>query len=193
MLPQWAITKDFFPFLKFDKLMFIIPSDLSEAQRERERLTSSLSLGGVNVTVYTFESVKTVFVELFCTPQSSMENLSLYVSGHVSSMDRTFIVENYAENDFRQCWVCLAVQTIKGPLGEKKTGKGNRKRKGSIQKDWNRNFLATNRYKIPNGCQKKTLLVGPKERKVFQKTMMVFRKMGFRLYQSDKGADKDFP
>ena len=43
--------------------------------------------------------------------------------------------------------------TIIGPLGEKKTGKGR-----------NRNSLATNSNKIPNGCQKKT-----------------------------KGADKDFP
>ena len=158
-------------------LMFIIPSDLSEAQRER--LTSLLSLRGVNVTACTFESVRTVFVELFCTPPSSMENLPLCVSGHVSSMNRTFIVENYAEDDFGQCakddvageqgyidderscfwtwgrrWVCLAVQTIQGPSSEKKKGKRNKKRKGSIQKEWNRNSLATNRCKIPNGGQK---------------------------------------
>ena len=36
-------------------------SDLSESRRERKRLTSSLSLKGMNVTVYTFEAVKTVF------------------------------------------------------------------------------------------------------------------------------------
>ena len=34
----------------------------------------------------TFEAVRTVFVEMFCTPKSLMENPSLHVSGHVSSM-----------------------------------------------------------------------------------------------------------
>ena len=81
-------------------LMFGVVSDLSEAQRER--LTSSLSLQGMNVISYTFEAVRTVFVDLFCTPQSSMENPSLRVSGHGSSMNRTFIVEDCAEDDFGQ-------------------------------------------------------------------------------------------
>ena len=31
-----------------------------------------------------------------------MENLSLRVSGHVSRMNRTFIVEEHAEDDFGQ-------------------------------------------------------------------------------------------
>ena len=31
-----------------------------------------------------------------------MENPSLRVSGHVSSMNRTFIVEDYADDDFGQ-------------------------------------------------------------------------------------------
>ena len=58
-----------FPFSdNLTTLMFIVASDLSEAQRER--LTSSLSLKGMNVTVYTLEEGKTVFVELFCTPTS---------------------------------------------------------------------------------------------------------------------------
>ena len=83
--------------------MFIVASGLSEGterERERERLTSSLSLHGMNVTAYTFEAVKTVFVELFCTPKSSMENPSLRVSGTGSSTNRTFIVEDRAEDDF---------------------------------------------------------------------------------------------
>ena len=84
----------------FTTLMFIVVSDLSETQRER--LTSSLSLQRRNVTVYTLDAVKTVFVELFCTPKSSMENPSLRVSGHVSSMNRTFIVEDYAQDEFGQ-------------------------------------------------------------------------------------------
>ena len=73
-------------------LMFIVASDLSEAQRER--LTSSLSLKGVNVTAYTFEAVRTVFVELFCTPKSSMDNPSLRMNRHGGSTNRTIIVEN---------------------------------------------------------------------------------------------------
>ena len=56
----------------------------------------------MKITVYTFEAVKTTFLELFCTVTSSMENPSLRVSGHVSSMYRTFIVEDYAEHDFGQ-------------------------------------------------------------------------------------------
>ena len=48
--------------------MCIVVSDLNEAQRER--LTSSLSLQGMNVTVYTLEAVKTVFLELFCSPKA---------------------------------------------------------------------------------------------------------------------------
>ena len=90
-----------FPFSdNLATLMFIVASDLSEAQRER--LTSSLSLQGVNVTAYTFEAVRTVFVELFCTPKSSMENPSLRVNGHGGSTNRTFIVEDCIEDEFGQ-------------------------------------------------------------------------------------------
>ena len=71
-------------------MMFIVASDLSEA--ERERLISSVSLEGVNVTVYTSEAVNTVFVELFGTPKSSIKNLSLRVNGHGGSTSRTFMV-----------------------------------------------------------------------------------------------------
>ena len=70
--------------------------------KPRERLASYLALKGMNITVYTFEAVRTVFVELFCTPKRSMENPSVRVSGHVSNMNRTFIVEDYAEDDFGQ-------------------------------------------------------------------------------------------
>ena len=62
--------------------------------KPRERLTSSLSLQGMNVTAYTFEEVRTVFVEMFSAPKSPVENPSLRVSGHGSSMNRTFIVED---------------------------------------------------------------------------------------------------
>ena len=67
--------------------------------KPRERLTSSLALQEMNVTAYTLEAVKTVFVELFYSPKSSIENPSLRVSGHGSSASRTFIVENYTEDE----------------------------------------------------------------------------------------------
>ena len=77
-------------------LMFTVASDLGEAQRERERLTSSFSTGnGYPAHIF-------VTVELFCTPKRSMENPSLRVSGHVNSMNGTFIVEDYAEDEFGQ-------------------------------------------------------------------------------------------
>ena len=38
-------------------------------------------------------------MDLSCTPKGSIENPSLRVSGHVS-MNRTFIVEDFAEDDF---------------------------------------------------------------------------------------------
>ena len=81
-------------------LMFDVACDLTDAQRER--LASSLSFERTNITAYNFEAVRTTFLELFCTPKSSMEHPSLRVSGHVSSMNGTFIVEDYAEDDFGQ-------------------------------------------------------------------------------------------
>ena len=80
--------------------MFIVVNDLNDAQRER--LTSSLSLERVNVSAYTFEAARTVFVELFCTPKNSMENPSLRVNGHGGSTSRTFIVENYGGEELGQ-------------------------------------------------------------------------------------------
>ena len=75
MLPMTATSGEvtthgkLFPFSdNLTTLLFIVASDLSEAQRER--LTSSLSLKGVSDTAHTFEAVRTVFVELFCTPKS---------------------------------------------------------------------------------------------------------------------------
>ena len=83
--------------------MFIVASDWTEAQR----LTSSFSLKGMIITVFSFEAVKTTFLELVCTPKSSMENPSLRVSGHVSSLKRTFyrlniLLGTTAETDFGQ-------------------------------------------------------------------------------------------
>ena len=73
---------------------------LSEVQRER--LTRSLSLQGVDVTAYSFEARRTVFVELFCKPKSSMENLSLRVNKYGNHTSRTLIVQDFAEDEFGQ-------------------------------------------------------------------------------------------
>ena len=81
-------------------MMFTVAIDFSEAQSER--LTSSLSHQRVNVTAYRLEAVRTVFVELFCTPKSSMENPSLRANGHGGSTNRTFIVDNFSEDEFGQ-------------------------------------------------------------------------------------------
>ena len=53
----------------------------------------------MSVPACTLEAVKTVFMDLFCTPTSSMENPSLRVSGHGGSTSRTFVVEDYAEDE----------------------------------------------------------------------------------------------
>ena len=50
-----------------------------------------------------------------------------------------------------------------------------------------------NRYKVPNGGHKKTLLGGPrkKSKKSLSKSNDGFQKCGFRPYQPDIGAGKD--
>ena len=116
MLHAWQPTKGLFPFSdNLTTLMFTVASDLSEAQRER--LTSSLSLQGVDVTAYTFEAVRTVFVDLFCTPKSSMENPSLRVNKHSGSTNRTFIVEDAVEVECGQ-WATDAASGKQGNVDE---------------------------------------------------------------------------
>ena len=84
---MWPPTMRLFPFSdNLTTLMFFVSIDLSEAQRER--LTSPFSLQGVDVTAYTYEAVRPVFVELFCSPKSSMENPSLRVNKHGGSTNR---------------------------------------------------------------------------------------------------------
>ena len=70
-------------------LVFIVVSDLSEAQRER--LQSTLSLRGIRIEDYDFSIVKDVFLELFCAPKSSLDNPSLRVSGQ-GTHQRSFCV-----------------------------------------------------------------------------------------------------
>ena len=73
---------------------------LLTALKQRKQCLRSFSLKVLNVTVKTLEAVQRTFLELFCTPKSSMENPSL--RGRVSSTNRTFIVEEYGEDDFGQ-------------------------------------------------------------------------------------------
>ena len=60
------------------------------------------SLKGMNITAYTCKAVRTTFLDLFCTPKRSMENSSLHESGYVRNTNETFIVGEFAEDDFGQ-------------------------------------------------------------------------------------------
>ena len=51
---------------------------------------------------YTFLAGKTVFVDLFCTLNSSMDNPSLQVNRYGCSTSRSFIVEDFLEDEFGQ-------------------------------------------------------------------------------------------
>ena len=63
---KWPPTKGFFPFSdNLTMLMFIGANDLGENQRER--LTSSLSIQGMDVTTFTFKRVQVAFEDLFCS------------------------------------------------------------------------------------------------------------------------------
>ena len=119
---------------------------------------------GVDVTATHFSLVRAVFVELFCTPKSSMENPSLRVNRYGGNINRTFAVEDFIEDEFGQsatdevnreqsyvhdegsCFlnmgqqrVCFDVQTILEPKLKKK-GKGTLKGKGG-SKEAGRPFL----------------------------------------------------
>ena len=106
------------------------------------------------------EAVRTVFVQWFCTPKSSMENPSVRVSGHGRSMNRTFSWKIVLKDDFgqwdtdevtreqghiddeRQCfwtwddtecaWQC---RPLKGRQVKRSKGKRKGKRQRTIQKN----------------------------------------------------------
>ena len=80
-------------------LMFIVASDLTEAQRETYKFPFSWKN---ECHCFYLWSIEDNIFGIICTPKGSKENPSLRVSGHVSSMNRTFIVEDFAEDDFRQ-------------------------------------------------------------------------------------------
>ena len=200
-----------FPFSdNLTTLMFIVVSDLCEAQRER--LTSSLSLQGMTVTAYTFEAVGTVFVELFCTPKSSMENPSLHVRGHGSSMNRTFIVEDCAEDDFGQ-WATDEVTGEQGYIDDERScfwtwddkecawrsrpfkGRQVKRRKGKCKgrsERTGRAFFGDEQAQDPELWSEEDFAWLSKGKKGLSKGNDGCQNSGCRHYQSDKGAGKDY-
>ena len=194
--------------------MFIVAGDLNDAQRGR--LTSSLSFQGMNVTDYKLEAVKTVFVDLFCSPKSSMENPSLRVSGHGGSTSRTFIVEDYPEDEYgqwatdeatvEQGWIddersCFWTWTTTSMLGSPesfriaKSKEEKAKEKVKVDpKELVRHTLVKNKPKTLNGGRKKIVLGGPgvkKSRKGSSKGNDGFQKSGFRTNQPEKGTGNE--
>ena len=69
----------------------------------------------MNGTVYTLEAVKTVFMDLFCTPKSSKG-----VNGHCGSTSRTFIVEDYSEDEYGQ-WAMDEVTGEQGYIDDERS------------------------------------------------------------------------
>ena len=136
-------------------------------------------------------------------------NPSLRVSGHVSSMNRTFIVEGYAEDDFGQ-WAKDEVTGEQGYVDERsffwtwddtegvwqsRPYKGrqlkrrNRKGKGSTKvhpKEAEEHSLAKNKHEILKCGQKR------KGKKGLSNGNDGFQKGGFRPYNPAKGAGKDY-
>ena len=93
MLPMTATSEEvtthgrIYPFSdNLTMLLFIVASDLSEAQRER--LKSSFSLKGVSDTAYTFEAVRTVSVE-FVLYAEKLNGESLTAIGQTRAAART--------------------------------------------------------------------------------------------------------
>ena len=74
-------------------LMFTVQADLNEHQRER--LTSHMTIRGVNVQNYTFEGLREAFIELFCAPKSGLDNPNYRTTGQ----GRSFCVFDYGECD----------------------------------------------------------------------------------------------
>ena len=74
-------------------LLLVVLADLTEQQRER--FMSTLALRNVQADSYTFEIVRSTFMELFCAPRSSIENPNL----RPATGQRSFCVIEYGELD----------------------------------------------------------------------------------------------
>ena len=162
----------------------------------------------MSVPAFRLETVKTVFMELFCTPKSSTENPSLRSSGHSGSTSRTFIVEDYAEDEYGQ-WVTDEVTGEQGymdderscfwtwddieyvwqcrkfkdrQLKKRKVKEKEKAREDSKEKE--EYSLVENKHRILNGSLKKMVLGGPKQeeaRGVHRKVKITSLKMAFAL------------
>ena len=87
-----AVHRDSFPLSDhLFTLMTIVQADLTEQQRER--LTSHLAIRGLPLQNYTFDLIRTAFLELFCAPRSSFDNPSF----RLFNQQRTFLVQEYGE------------------------------------------------------------------------------------------------
>ena len=85
-----AVHRDNFPLSDhLFTVMTIVQADLTEQQRER--LTSHLAIRGIPLQNYTFDLIRTAFLELFCAPRSSLDNPSF----HPSNQQKTFLVQEY--------------------------------------------------------------------------------------------------
>ena len=215
---QVANNERSFPYSdNLTTLMFIVASDLSEIQRER--LTSTLSLRRMNIPAYTLEAVKTVFVELFCTPKSSMENPSLRATGHGASMSRTFSVEGYSEHECGQ-WATEEVTGEQGYIDDERScfwtwddneyawqsrpfksrqmksrkGKGKGKGKGGF-KGKGISFLGEEQAQDPEWQSQEDgawWYKGKRGKKGSSKGKNRLSENCFRTYQSEKNASSDY-
>ena len=155
-------------------------------------------------TAGTRDAVQTVFVDLFCSLKSSMENPSLRVSGHDGSTSTIFIVEDDPEHENGQ-WATDEATVNKAPLMMKdrvfghetttsvvgspesfritksKEEKVKEKVKAKVaSKDLVRHTLVKNKLKTLSGGQEKIMFGGPrvkKERKLLRKVKTTFLKV----------------
>ena len=144
---------------------------------------------------------------------------SLRVSGHGGSTSRTFILENYTEDDFGR-WAIDEVtneqgyiddesscswtwddneyawqsRPFKGRQVRRRKGKGKGKGKSGFKKT-RRVFIGEEQEKDPEWLSEEDFAWWSKRRKGmkgFPKGNESYRKGGFRTYQPEKGAGNDF-
>ena len=77
-------------------LVTLVLADLSENQRER--LTSTLNLRSRNVENYTYEEIRSLFMDLFCVPRNSWENPTLV--HRTTSRSFCILEEGYLDNQY---------------------------------------------------------------------------------------------
>ena len=158
-----------------EPLMFIVVSDLPEP-RERYTHKFPFSVQGMNVTI-----TNSVCGIVLCAEKLNGESCRVHVSGHGSSANRTFFVEDCTEVDFGQ-WVTDEVTGEQGHIDEEGScfwtwddnecarqsrpfnGRQVKRRKGKAKekvkedpKGPEKHSLAMNKHKILSGGQKRTL------------------------------------